>query len=314
MLYKDFGNTGCKVSAIALGTWGIGGAGWDTYDDEVRLDAIAAAVEQGINLIDTAPAYNAGAAEKLVGTALERWGLRDKVFLTTKTGNEFIDGKYVRNGRPERVLSLCQESLDRLRTDVIDLLLVHWPDPNVPFNETFAALRQLKEEGKVRHIGVSNFSQEQMEEAGQYCQIEAYQPQYSMVSRKSEELCRWATEQGMGVMAYGALGGGILTGRYRTVQEFAPMDSRNRFYPFFKEPLFSQVMELVQVLEQIAAEHGATPAQAALQWTAARSFVSTCLVGAQTRARVEENTKAFDWSLTEEECKRLDQAVEKTAL
>ncbi len=311
MLYKDFGKTGFKASAIALGTWGIGGAGWDTYEDAVKLDAIVAAVEQGINLIDTAPAYNAGAAERLVGKALEQNGLRNKVFLTTKTGNEFIDGKYVRNGRPERILSLCDESLERLRTDVIDLLLVHWPDPNVPFNETFAALVQLKEEGKVRHIGVSNFSQAQMEEASQYCEIEAYQPQYSMVSRKSEELCRWAAEQGMGVMAYGALGGGILTGRYRTVQEFAPMDSRNRFYPFFKEPLFSQVMELLQVMEKIAADHGRTLAQVALQWTAAKDFISTCLVGAQTKDKVLENAKAFDWSMSAEEMELLDQAVEK---
>ena len=314
MLYKDFGKTGFRASAIALGTWGIGGAGWDTYEDAVKLDAIVAAVEQGINLIDTAPAYNAGAAEKLVGQALEENGLRDKVFLTTKTGNEFIGGRYVRNGRPERILSLCDESLERLRTDVIDLLLVHWPDPNVPFSETFAALKQLKEEGKVRHIGVSNFNQAQMEEASQYCEIEAYQPQYSMVSRGSEALCRWATEQGYGVMAYGALGGGILTGRYRTVQEFAPMDSRNRFYPFFKEPLFSQVMGLVQIMDKIAAEHEATPAQVALQWTAARDFVSTCLVGAQTRDKVEDNTKAFNWSLSEEEIRILDQAVEEIEL
>ncbi len=311
MQYKEFGKTGAKVSAMALGTWGMGGAGWDTYPEDAKIEAIVTAVAQGINLIDTAPAYNAGAAEKLVGKALEQYGLRDKVFLTTKTGNEFIDGKYVRNGRPERVLSLCEESLERLRTNVIDLLLVHWPDPNVPFSETFAALKQLKEEGKVRHIGVSNFSQAQMEEASQYCTIEAYQPQYSMVSRKSEALCRWASAQNIGVMAYGALGGGILTGRYRSVQEFPAMDSRNRFYPFFKEPLFSQVMELLQVMEKIAADHGRTLAQVALQWTAAKDFISTCLVGAQTKDKVLENTKAFDWSMSAEEMELLDQAVEK---
>ena len=311
MWYKDFGKTGMKVSAVALGTWGMGGSGWDQYSDDAKTDAIRAAIESGINLIDTAPAYNAGAAEKIVGKALSEGGLREKVFITTKTGNEFINGQYVRNGRPERILSLCEESLERLKTDYIDLLLVHWPDPKVPFSETMPALKQLKEEGKVRHIGVSNFTRAQMEEAMQYCEIEAFQPQYSMVSRASEDLCRWAAEQGMGVMAYGALGGGILTGRYRSLTEFDPTDNRSRFYPYFREPMFSKVMDLLKVMDQIAEAHGVPACQVALNWTARKEFISTCLVGAQTRDKVEQNAAAFRWELTEEEAGRLDEAVLK---
>ena len=309
MQYKTFGKTGLQISKMALGTWGIGGAGWDTYADDVRIDAILAAIENGVNLIDTAPAYNAGAAEKLLGRALQQSGLRDKVYISTKCGNEFIDGKYVRNGRPERILSLCDESLERLQTEYVDIMLVHWPDPNVPFSETMPALQQLKEEGKIRHIGVSNFSQEQIEEAGRYCEIEVLQPQYSMVNRNFESLMQWARSQNIATMAYGALGGGILTGRYRSVQTFEAMDSRNRFYPFFKEPMFSQVMKLLDVMDRIAADHGVPVAQVALNWTAEKDFVSTCLVGAQTRDKVEQNAAAFSWSLEEEEKELLNQAV-----
>ena len=309
MQYKTFGKTGLQISKMALGTWGIGGAGWDTYADDVRIDAILAAIENGVNLIDTAPAYNAGAAEKLLGRALQQSGLRDKVYISTKCGNEFIDGKYVRNGRPERILSLCDESLERLQTEYVDIMLVHWPDPNVPFSETMPALQQLKEEGKIRHIGVSNFSQEQIEEAGRYCEIEVLQPQYSMVNRNFEPLMQWARSQNIATMAYGALGGGILTGRYRSVQTFEAMDSRNRFYPFFKEPMFSQVMKLLDVMDRIAADHGVPVAQVALNWTAEKDFVSTCLVGAQTRDKVEQNAAAFSWSLEEEEKELLNQAV-----
>ena len=309
MQYKPFGKTGLNISKMALGTWGMGGAGWDQYPKETRIDAILAAIENGVNLIDTAPAYNAGAAEKLVGEALAKNGLRDQVYISTKCGNEFIDGKYVRNGRPERILSLCEESLDRLQTDHVDIMLVHWPDPNVPFSETMPALAQLKTEGKIRHIGVSNFSKEQIEEAAQYCDIEVIQPQYSMVVRQAEPLMQWAVENGLATMAYGALGGGILTGRYRKAQEYPEMDSRNRFYKFFKEPEFSNVMKLLAVMDQIAEKRGVPVAQVALNWTARKEFVSTCLVGAQTRDKIEQNTAAFTWQLDPEEIRVLDQAV-----
>ncbi len=311
MRYKEFGKTGMCVSQMALGTWGMGGAGWDQYEDAVRIDAILAAIENGVNLIDTAPAYNAGAAEKLVGKALAQNGLREKVFISTKCGNEFINGRYIRDGRPERILQLCEESLERLQTDYIDLLLVHWPDPKVPFSETMPALQQLKDEGKIRHIGVSNFSREQIEEASQYCSIEALQPQFSMVNRAAAPLMQWCTEHGLATMAYGPLGGGILTGRYRSVMTFAEGDSRSRFYPFFKEPLFSKVMELLAVMDAIAAEHQVPVAQVALNWTAQKDFVSTLLVGAQTRDKIEQNTAAFAWTLSDAEMAVLDAAVEK---
>ncbi len=311
MRYKAFGNTGMKVSELALGTWGIGGVGWNDNPEETRLDAIRAAVESGINFIDTAPAYNNGEAERVLGKALEDLGARKDVIISTKCGNVFVNGTtYVRDGSAARIRQQCEDSLRNLRTDYIDLYLIHWPDPNTPFAETMEALNQLKKEGKILHVGVSNFSQAQMEEAGQFCPIEAFQPQYSMVHRDDEALIRWAAGQGMGVMTYGSLGGGILTGAFREIQTFAPSDSRNRFYKHFQEPTFSKVMKVLAVMDGLSAKHDNVPlAQIALNWSAQKDFVSSCIVGAQSRKKVEQNCAAFTWALTAEEIALLDDAI-----
>lgn len=214
MQYQEFGKTSLRVSKLCLGTWGIGGAGWDSYSDESRMDAIKAALECGINFIDTAPAYNAGKAECYVGETLNKLKKRREVVISTKCGNKFVDGKYLRCGSKESILKQCDESLKNLKTDYIDIYLVHWPDPDVELEETIDAVSTLKKEGKILHAGVSNFSKEQIEEAQKYCKIEAFQPQYSLADRKDEKLIRWAYEQGLGIMTYGTLGGGILTGNY----------------------------------------------------------------------------------------------------
>ena len=227
MQYQEFGKTGLRVSKLCLGTWGIGGAGWDSYSDESRMDAIKAALECGINFIDTAPAYNAGKAECYVGETLSKLKKRREVVSSTKCGNKFVDGKYLRCGSKESILKQCDESLKNLKTDYIDIYLVHWPDPDVELEETIDAVSTLKKEGKILHAGVSNFSKEQIEEAQKYCKIEAFQPQYSLADRKDEKLIRWAHEQGLGIMTYGTLGGGILTGNYRKLRTFEQTDSRN---------------------------------------------------------------------------------------
>ena len=306
-----FGKTEMMVTPITLGTWGIGGAGWDPNSDETRLDAIAAAVECGINFIDTAPAYNAGAAERYIGKALEDMGkdVRDHIFIATKCANAFIDGQYVRSGRGDLILKQCEESLQNLRTDYIDLMIVHWPDPVVPYEETFGALNRLKEEGCIRHIGVSNFSLEQLQRALRCADVEALQLQFSMVNQDNMEVLRWAHDHDLGVMTYGSLGGGILTGRYRTLKTYETMDNRNRFYPYFREPLFSRVMELLDLMQPVADRHRVTLAQVAINWSRQKSFVDTSIFGAQTRERILSNVSCLDWSLTEEEMQALDRAV-----
>ena len=306
MQYQEFGKTGLRVSKLCLGTWGIGGAGWDSYSDESRMDAIKAALECGINFIDTAPAYNAGKAECYVGETLNKLKKRRDVVISTKCGNKFVDGKYLRCGSKESILKQCDESLKNLKTDYIDIYLVHWPDPDVELEETIDAVSTLKKEGKILHAGVSNFSKEQIEEAQKYCKIEAFQPQYSLADRKDEKLIRWAHEQGLGIMTYGTLGGGILTGNYRKLRTFEQTDSRNRFYPYFKEPLFSKAMELLTIMDQIAEERNVSLAQIAEKWVIQKRFVSSCIIGAQSRARVEENCRNLQWELTDNEIRRLE--------
>ena len=306
MQYQEFGKTGLRVSKLCLGTWGIGGAGWDSYSDESRMDAIKAALECGINFIDTAPAYNAGKAECYIGETLNKLKKRREVVISTKCGNKFVDGKYLRCGSKESILKQCDESLKNLKTDYIDIYLVHWPDPDVELEETIDAVSTLKKEGKILHAGVSNFSKEQIEEAQKYCEIEAFQPQYSLADRKDEKLIRWAYEQGLGIMTYGTLGGGILTGNYRELRTFEQTDSRNRFYPYFKEPLFSKAMELLTIMDQIAEERNVSLAQIAEKWVLQKRFVSSCIIGAQSRARVEENCRNLQWELTDNEIRRLE--------
>lgn len=250
------------------------------------MDAIKAALDCGINFIDTAPAYNAGKAEQYIGETLHHLGARKDVVIATKCGNKYVDGKYIRCGSESLIRRQCEESLKNLQTDYIDLYLVHWPDPNVSMEETIGTVAQLKKEGKILHAGVSNFTKEQIEEASKYCEIEAYQPQYSMLDGDNEETIRWAADRGMGVMTYGTLGGGILTGSYRKIQTFGETDNRNRFYPYFREPLFSKVMELLKVMDAIAAERNVPLAQIAVNWTLQQEFISSCITGARAAARL----------------------------
>ena len=310
MRYAKFGSTDMVVSEIALGTWGIGGAGWDDNSEDTRLDAIRSAVESGINFIDTAPAYKGGVAESYVGKVISSMGIRKELYLVTKCGTEFIDGKYVRSCAGSTILRECENSLRNLQTDYIDLYMIHWPDASVPLEETMDALKTLKQQGKILHVGVSNFNRQQMEEANRFCPIEAYQPQYSMVFQGNEPQMRWAAEQGMGVMTYGSLGAGILTGAYRKRPKFPPTDTRSRFYKHFREPAFSRIMKLVELMDIISDAHGGIPlAQIAINWAVQKEFVTSSIVGVQHRERVLQNCDSFDWSLTPEEISILDSAI-----
>ncbi|MBE5996989.1 MAG: aldo/keto reductase [Lachnospiraceae bacterium] len=313
MRYKVFGKTGMNVSVMTLGTWGMGGVGWDNYDESTRADAIKTAIECGINFFDTAPAYNGGEAERFLGRTFRKLGVRDKIMISTKTGNVFVNGTtYYRDGRYESIIKQVEESLTNLETDYVDLMLIHWPDPKTPFEETMRALNKLKEDGKILHIGISNFSIEQMKEIEQYGEIEAFQPHYSMVNREQEPIILSAAQDGMGIMTYGSLGGGILTGVHRELKEFSASDSRNRFYKHFHEPMFSKVQELLKVMDQVSEKNGGVPlSQIALNWSVQKEFVSTCIVGAQTRDKVEQNADAFDWKLSAEDIVTLDAAIAK---
>ena len=289
---------GSKVPAIGLGTFGS-----DKYNSDQIAEAVYGGIRAGYRMIDCASVYQ---NENRIGESIERVlkeGIVDRadLFITSKVWNDMHN----------RVKESCEKSLKDLRVSYLDLYLVHWPDPNVSMEETIGAVAQLKKEGKILHAGVSNFTKDQIEEAGKYCEIEAYQPQYSMLDGDNEAAIRWAAAQGMGIMSYGTLGGGILTGTYREVRTFGETDNRNRFYPYFREPLFSKVMELLEVMDAIAAERGVPLAQIAVNWTLQQPFITSCIAGAQSRKKVEENCAGLEWQLTEDEMHRLDQAIQR---
>lgn len=311
MRYKELGNTGEKISALTIGTWAIGGVGWGDINKSDSIKAIHAMLDHGVNSIDTAPGYNFGESERIVGEAIK--GRRDKVFVTTKTGvYNTKEIPFVKDCRRDSVIRLCDDSLKNLQTDYIDLMLIHWPDIeyNTPFEETMGALNDLKKEGKIKYIGLSNFNQEQIEDISRYGQIVALEPPYSMVNREQEDLMKWVASKGMANMTYGSLGAGILTGAIRELPNFAPDDTRLSFYDFFKEPKFSKVMKLLRVLDEIAADHSAPVAQVAVNWNAQKDFVTTSLCGVRNAKEAVENCEGFEWSLTEEEMNMIDKAID----
>ena len=198
--YKQLGNTGLNVSTLSVGTWAIGGMNYGKVDRDSSIAAIRTMIDQGVNLIDTAPVYNAGNAERVVGEAIE--GMRDKVILCTKTAlfnDPAQGGKPVKDGRYETIMELFKQSCENLKTDYIDIYLLHWPVFNVPVSECMRAMMDLKKAGKIGHIGVSNYSIAQIEEAQQYGDVEVIQPPYSMVDRSQEEISKWSAEHGIGV-------------------------------------------------------------------------------------------------------------------
>lgn len=310
MRYKTFGKTGEKISVIGFGTWAIGGMFWGAVEDQLSIDAIRSAVDQGVNLVDTAPIYGVGHSEIVVGKALQ--GIRDKVFLATKFGLGFETFAQTHRGTNDnsrkKVFEDCENSLKHLQTDYIDLLLVHWPDPNTPLEETCVAMADLQKQGKVRYLGACNFSPAQMEEAQQYCDFTVLQHRYSILSRMGEEALQYASQHNIGTMTHGSLDGGVLTGAYRQPPNFDPTDERLNTYKFFAEPNFSKAMQIMAVMDKIAEAHGRSVADVALNWNTQSPLVSTALVGMRNLDEVAMDVKAMDWEMSASEIAQIDKA------
>jgi aryl-alcohol dehydrogenase-like predicted oxidoreductase len=265
-----------------------------------------AMLDLGVNLIDTAPAYGDGYAETVVGETVK--GRRDKVIISTKCGIK-IDAPRGSNRKiatKDEVVSGCEGSLRRLGTDYIDILFVHWPDENTPIEETMGALNALKGQGKIRYIGLSNFSIPQIEDAARYGDIAIIQPPFSLVEQKALGIMKWCREKGISSMTYASLGAGILGGKIRSLPKFEQGDVRNGFYDYFREPKFSKVMELLKVMDGIAEARKVPLSQIALNWVVQKDFVLTALVGVRTTEHARENAGAGDWSLNAEEIALLD--------
>ncbi|HQO04460.1 MAG TPA: aldo/keto reductase [Spirochaetota bacterium] len=304
MKYVQFKDSGMEISQEILGTWAIGGANWGPYDQDDALRAINTALDYGINCIDTAPAYGSGRAETLIGDVIQ--GKRDKVFIATKCGLDVENG-FITTLAPDFIEKDLGNSLRRLRTDYIDLYQCHWPDPNTPLEKTMAALTRFREQGKIKYIGVSNFSSDQLREAAQFADIATLQPPYSLLDRNIEQDIRPAClDLGIDMIPYGSLGGGMLTGKYKEWPNFKKDDARSFFYPFFQKKYWPKVRTLVDRIEEIAKTKNVKPANIAFAWIIAQKGVLAAIAGARSPQQVLENSKGIDISLTEEECGSLD--------
>jgi aryl-alcohol dehydrogenase-like predicted oxidoreductase len=267
MQHIAIGTSGLGASRIGLGTWAIGGWMWGGTDEAESISTIRAAVERGVTLIDTAPAYGFGRSEEIVGKALAEGGLRDKVQIATKVGLAWKDGGVFRDSRPASIRREIEDSLRRLRTDVIDLYQVHWPDPETPIAETARTLEDLRREGKIRAIGVSNYSPAQMEAFRAVARLDAVQPPYNLFERDIEaDVLPYAKNAGLTVLSYGALCRGLLSGRI-TVETRFDGDDLRKVDPKFQGDRFRQYLAAVQELKTIARERfGKSVLALALRW------------------------------------------------
>lgn len=314
MEYRELGTSGVQVSVIGLGTWVMGGYMWGGAEDRKSLAAIRRSIELGITLIDTAPIYGHTTSESLVGQAVEESGQRDRLLLATKAGLRWNKDKTKvwRDSSRDNIFREIEESLQRLRTDYIDLYQIHWPDSKQPFEETMDALVQLREKGKIRHIGVSNFSVEQMERCRNVGPLLTLQPPYNLFERGIEsKILPYCYQQGIGVLAYSPLCRGLLTGKYSGAETFSSGDVR-AMDPKFQTPTIQNYLSCVQGLHTIAARHGKTVAQLAIRWCLDQPGVTVALCGTRTVTQIEESVLATGWALSPQDLSDIDQLIQKT--
>ena len=305
------GATDLEVFPIAFGAWQLGGE-WGEFDQDEGVAAIHHARELGVNLFDTAQGYGFGASERLLGSALrdDLDNSRDEVVIATKGGLRMTDDGLVRDSSPDWLRRGVDESLQALGIDHVDLYQVHWPDLEVPFAETAGALQDLVEEGKIRHVGVSNFDASQMAEFGRTRPVETLQPPYDLFRRDIEaEILPYCREHDVGVLVYGPLAHGLLTGAMDENTIFAPDDWRSGA-PFFKGQGFRRNVQVVRGLERFASEQlGVSVSRLAIAWTLANPAVHAAIVGARSPKHIEDSIAAAELDLSEADLERIDEIM-----
>jgi aryl-alcohol dehydrogenase-like predicted oxidoreductase len=313
MEYRKFGQTGIQISAIGIGCWEIGG-GYGSIEESEFIKGANRALDVGINCFDTAEAYGFGASERSLAKAL---GTRRKeAVITTKFGVGYQDAPNFRDSSRKRVMASIEKSLAALDTDYVDVYLVHWPDVNTPFEETMQALDDIVKQGKVRAVGVSNFRLSQIETSVQTRRIDVAQYCWNMFDRRMQkEILPYCREHEVGVMAYGSLAYGMLTGTFSEEMNFESDDWRarrgrmgniNLFQHLFGPDYFLKNLRAVEELKAMAQNYGKTLPQFALRWTLSNPVISTALVGCRNEREVNDNVGAVGWSISDADMKAID--------
>ncbi|MBW8040847.1 MAG: aldo/keto reductase [Planctomycetes bacterium] len=315
MRTRKLGYTDLELTTVGLGTWAMGGPwlyGWGPQDDDEAIGAVLTALEKGINWIDTAPIYGLGHSEELVGKALKQTS--QKPLIATKCGllwseqNHRIPCLEAKSIREE-----CHTSLKKLGVDVIDLYQMHWPQPDEDIEKGWEEMAKLAEQGKVRYIGVSNYSLEQIKRIQKIAPVASLQPPYSMLHRKVEdELLSYCAQNDIGVVPYSPMQRGLLTGKFSQERLGSlALDDHRRNNADFQEPQFTATLQLVDELRPIAERNGRTLAQLAVSWVLRRPEVTAAIVGARRPEQIAETFTASDWDLSPEDIDEIEQLLVK---
>jgi aryl-alcohol dehydrogenase-like predicted oxidoreductase len=306
------GRSGLDVTRIAFGTWQLGGD-WGSFEERDAIEAIQHARRLGINFFDTAQAYGFGASERLLGRALhdELRADRDDLVIATKGGLRMDESEgLVRDSSPDWLRKGVDGSLENLGIDRIDLYQIHWPDPKTPFSETTGALAELRDAGKIAHVGLSNFDAAQMDEFSKTLSVETLQPPYHLFRRDvEEEILPYCKQNDIGVLIYGPLAHGLLTGAISEDTRFGDDDWRSKTDLFQSEKL-RENLAVVRSLEEVAQRRGCTLSQLAIAWTLANEAVHVAIVGTRNHRHIEEAVGAAEIELTEDELAEIDRIME----
>jgi aryl-alcohol dehydrogenase-like predicted oxidoreductase len=313
MEFVDIPGTSIRASRVALGTWAIGGWMWGGSNESDAINAIHTALDRGINLIDTAPVYGFGVSEAIVGKALAIGGRRKRTYIATKVGLDWKDGRPFRNASKARIVREAEDSLRRLQTDVIDLYQVHWPDPHTPVAEVADAMRELHRAGKIRAIGVSNFSPAQMDEFRKVAPLHAAQPPYNLFERAIEnDVLPYCRERDIALLAYGSLCRGLLSGSMSKSSRFTGDDLR-KSDPKFVAPRFEQYLAAVGKLDRFAQDrYGRRVIHLAVRWVLDRGERNIALWGARRADQLAPIADVIGWRIDESAMAEIDRILQET--
>lgn len=308
------GKTGLEISRLGLGAWAIGGNLWGPQDDADSIATIHHAVASGINWIDTAAMYGNGHSETVIGLALKQLGSASRPLVFTKGGLFWKDGERVRSGTRDSLKLGVEQSLKRLCVEAIDLYQMHWPASDVPLEEYWQTLLDLRDEGKVRHVGLSNHDADQLRRCEAICHVETLQPPFSMIRRDAgDELLPWSAAHGTGVIVYSPMQSGLLTGAFdrQRLTKLDPDDFRRKDAQFMGDA-FERNMQLIDALRPIAARRGITVGSLALGWVLAWPSIGGAIVGARRPDQIDGWTNSADLRLDRAEMEEIAAAIDRS--